>query len=203
MTAQVSSSATQDVEATHCEILAEVRNHIGHLTLNRPGGLNAINLNMVRALQRHLDAWSSDPAIKVVVLRGAGEKAFCAGGDIRSPVSTSAMVWLDEGLVAVELVFSSWATTPDRNLSAIVESLALAPTSPPPSETVATWRELLVFVTLYLRKQAYYRARGGEWVQLLAEPYFYVCRTLFQAPMSRALYPVTLSLERRTTSIFQ
>ena len=70
------------------------------------------------------------------------KEADIAGGDIRSPVSTSAMVWLDEGLVAVELVFSSWATTPDRNLSAIVESLALAPTSPPPSETVATWRDL-------------------------------------------------------------
>ena len=84
MTAQVSSSATQDVETPYSEILAEVRNHIGHLTLNRPGGLNAINLDMVRALQHHLDTWSTDPAIKAVVLRGAGEKAFCAGGDIRS-----------------------------------------------------------------------------------------------------------------------
>lgn len=84
MTAQVSSSPAQDVSVTQNEVLAEVRNHIGHLTLNRPSGLNAINLNMVRSLQHHLDAWANDANVKAVVLRGAGEKAFCAGGDIRS-----------------------------------------------------------------------------------------------------------------------
>ncbi|VVM77975.1 1,4-dihydroxy-2-naphthoyl-CoA synthase [Pseudomonas fluorescens] len=72
------------MDATQNEVLAEVRNHIGHLTLNRPAGLNAITLDMVRHLQRQLDAWAQDPQIHAVVLRGAGEKAFCAGGDIRS-----------------------------------------------------------------------------------------------------------------------
>ena len=84
MTAQVSSSPTPEVAPLPDTILAEVRNHIGHLTLNRPSGLNAINLQMVRSLQQHLDNWATDPQIKAVVLRGAGEKAFCAGGDIRS-----------------------------------------------------------------------------------------------------------------------
>jgi hypothetical protein len=42
------------------------------------------------------------------------------------------------------------------------------------------------FVRICLRKQAHYRAREGEWVQLSAEPYIYVCRTLFQAQISRA-----------------
>ena len=72
------------MDATQNEVLAEVRNHIGHLTLNRPAGLNAITLDMVRNLQRQLDAWAQDPQVHAVVLRGAGEKAFCAGGDIRS-----------------------------------------------------------------------------------------------------------------------
>ena len=84
MTAQVSSSPTPDIAPIDDTILAEVRNHIGHLTLNRPSGLNAINLEMVRSLQQHLDAWAADPRVKAIVLRGAGEKAFCAGGDIRS-----------------------------------------------------------------------------------------------------------------------
>ena len=84
MTAQVSSTPAPYVEVVQSEILAHVRNHIGHLTLNRPSGLNAINLNMVRELQRHLDTWAKDVNVKAVVLRGAGEKAFCAGGDIRS-----------------------------------------------------------------------------------------------------------------------
>lgn len=84
MTAQVTSPATQSMDATQNEVLAEVRNHIGHLTLNRPAGLNALTLDMVRTLHRQLDAWATDPQVHAVVLRGAGEKAFCAGGDIRS-----------------------------------------------------------------------------------------------------------------------
>ena len=69
-----------DVEAP---VLAAVRNRIGHLTLNRPGGLNALTLPMVRLLQQHLQTWEQDPDVVAVVLRAAGEKAFCAGGDIR------------------------------------------------------------------------------------------------------------------------
>lgn len=84
MTAQVSSSPTQAVEPTQSTILAEVRNQIGYLTLNRPSGLNALDLPMIRSLQQHLDAWAKDSVINAVVLRGAGGKAFCAGGDIRS-----------------------------------------------------------------------------------------------------------------------
>ncbi|WP_085694751.1 MULTISPECIES: enoyl-CoA hydratase/isomerase family protein [unclassified Pseudomonas] len=84
MTAQASSPRTPSMDATQNDVLAEVRNHIGHLTLNRPAGLNALTLDMVRQLQRHLDAWAGDDRIRAVVLRGAGEKAFCAGGDIRS-----------------------------------------------------------------------------------------------------------------------
>ena len=83
MTAQVSSEARR-IDTGSEEVLADVRNHIGHLTLNRPAGLNAITLDMVRSLTRQLQAWADDPAVYAVVLCGAGEKAFCAGGDIRS-----------------------------------------------------------------------------------------------------------------------
>lgn len=83
MTAQVSSEASS-ADRLEEDVLAEVRNHIGHLTLNRPSGLNALTLEMVRRLTQQLQAWSDDPQVHAVVLRGAGEKAFCAGGDIRS-----------------------------------------------------------------------------------------------------------------------
>jgi enoyl-CoA hydratase/carnithine racemase len=83
MTAQVSSEASS-AGSLQEEVLAEVRNHIGHLTLNRPEGLNAITLDMVRRLTSQLQTWADDPQVLAVVLRGAGEKAFCAGGDIRS-----------------------------------------------------------------------------------------------------------------------
>src|SRR6185437_8578801 len=50
---------------------------------NRPRALNALTLTMVREMRRALDGWASDPAVSCVVVTGAGEKAFCAGGDIR------------------------------------------------------------------------------------------------------------------------
>jgi len=85
MTASASSVQQQALQQqADSSVLAQVRNHIGHLTLNRPAGHNAIDLGMVRSLQAQLDAWAQDETVYAVVLRGAGDKAFCAGGDIRS-----------------------------------------------------------------------------------------------------------------------
>ncbi|MGE6139530.1 enoyl-CoA hydratase/isomerase family protein [Aeromonas rivipollensis] len=57
---------------------------IGILTLDSPTSLNALSLPMIQRLQGALTAWEQDPAVVCVLLQGAGEKAFCAGGDIRS-----------------------------------------------------------------------------------------------------------------------
>ncbi|PKM29204.1 MAG: crotonase [Gammaproteobacteria bacterium HGW-Gammaproteobacteria-11] len=69
---------------TDPSIIVDVRNHIGHLILNRPAGLNALNIDMIRQLQQQLDQWANDDQVRAVILRGAGERAFCAGGDIRT-----------------------------------------------------------------------------------------------------------------------
>jgi enoyl-CoA hydratase len=65
------------------EIVCQRRGAAGHILLNRPQALNALTLNMVRAIAAALDQWEHDPAIKCVVVQGAGDRAFCAGGDIR------------------------------------------------------------------------------------------------------------------------
>lgn len=69
------------------DVIAELRGPIGFLTLNRPKALNALSLDMVRALTAHLLAWRDDPAVLAVAVRGMGREgpfgAFCAGGDIR------------------------------------------------------------------------------------------------------------------------
>ena len=65
------------------EVLCERRGAAGVITLNRPQALNAITHGMVREIRRALDAWAKDPAVTRIVVRGAGERAFCAGGDIR------------------------------------------------------------------------------------------------------------------------
>jgi enoyl-CoA hydratase/carnithine racemase len=65
------------------EILFEQRGPIGFVTLNRPKVLNALTYNMVKQLHPQLEQWAEDDTITAVVIQAAGEKAFCAGGDIR------------------------------------------------------------------------------------------------------------------------
>lgn len=65
------------------EVLFEVRGRAGLITLNRPKALNALTLTMVRKIHEQLQAWAGDDAIHHAVIRAAGDRAFCAGGDIR------------------------------------------------------------------------------------------------------------------------
>jgi enoyl-CoA hydratase/carnithine racemase len=65
-------------------IQSEVRNRIAFITLNRPAALNALSLPMIVELREAFCRFASDPGVNAVLVRGAGEKAFCAGGDIRA-----------------------------------------------------------------------------------------------------------------------
>ncbi|WP_457094101.1 enoyl-CoA hydratase/isomerase family protein [Microvirga sp. P5_D2] len=65
------------------EVICEKHGEAGLITLDRPRALNALTLTMVREMHRALDAWADDPSVTRIVVRGAGDKAFCAGGDIR------------------------------------------------------------------------------------------------------------------------
>ena len=64
------------------EILFEVKDGLGLITLNRPKALNALTHGMILELEKVIPGWEKDPAVKAVILRGAGDRAFCAGGDV-------------------------------------------------------------------------------------------------------------------------
>lgn len=57
---------------------------IGIAQLNAPKTLNGLSLEMTRQLRHQLETWAQDPKIALVILKGAGDKAFCAGGDLHS-----------------------------------------------------------------------------------------------------------------------
>ena len=66
---------------------------IGVVTLNTPKSLNALSVDMCQLLSAQLEQWQADEQVVALVLKGAGDKAFCAGGDIRKlydSMSTSA-----------------------------------------------------------------------------------------------------------------
>ncbi len=66
------------------ELLADVRSGVAAVTLNRPAALNTLTRGMLDRLTEWMEAWSRDDRVKLVVLRCAGDKAFCAGGDVRA-----------------------------------------------------------------------------------------------------------------------
>jgi enoyl-CoA hydratase len=70
-------------------ILFETRGALGLITLNRPKALNALTHGMCIGMRKTLLEWGADPAVRVVAIKGAGPRAFCAGGDIRAMADSS------------------------------------------------------------------------------------------------------------------
>ena len=64
------------------KLIASKENGIGWITFNNPARHNAVSLEMWQALSSTLEAYATDPEVRVIILKGAGEKAFVAGADI-------------------------------------------------------------------------------------------------------------------------
>lgn len=66
------------------EVIFQRSGAMGRITLNRPQALNALTHDMCRTIHRRLAEWAVDDAVRLVVIDGVGERAFCAGGDVRA-----------------------------------------------------------------------------------------------------------------------
>lgn len=85
-------------------VLVERRGRLGSLTLNRPRSMNALTHEMVTVISEALESWTDDSSIETIVVRGAGDRGLCAGGDIVSLYrdategdgTASARFWADE-----------------------------------------------------------------------------------------------------------
>ncbi len=62
----------------------DLKNNTGFITLDRERALNALNLEMTSAIYDQLLSWKGDDAVKQIIVNGAGEKSFCAGGDVKA-----------------------------------------------------------------------------------------------------------------------
>ncbi|MCF6196520.1 MAG: enoyl-CoA hydratase/isomerase family protein [Emcibacter sp.] len=71
------------------EVLFEKRGGLGIVTLNRPRALNSLSTGMCSLMDEQLIKWADDEAIRAVIIQGAGEKAFCAGGDVKTLAENS------------------------------------------------------------------------------------------------------------------
>ena len=83
------------------EILLGRAGRLATLTINRPKALNALTLDNYRRFDPALRAWATDPSVCAVVVRGAGDRAFCAGGDVRAVYEAGRGISGDPDLPAV------------------------------------------------------------------------------------------------------
>ena len=65
------------------EILVGREGSLATLIINRPRALNALTLDNYRHIDPTMRTWAADPSVHAVAIRGAGDRAFCAGGDVR------------------------------------------------------------------------------------------------------------------------
>lgn len=68
--------------AVNDDVIFEQKNHTATITLNRSKSLNALSLSMIRSIYPQIKKFDEDASLKLIIMKGAGEKAFCAGGDV-------------------------------------------------------------------------------------------------------------------------
>lgn len=81
----------------YSHIIVERDAHVGIVTLNRPQERNALNFQLISELIDALEAFDSDQEIRCIIITGAGEQAFAAGGDIKEMVAQSPVTMLASG----------------------------------------------------------------------------------------------------------
>ncbi|WP_394761071.1 enoyl-CoA hydratase/isomerase family protein [Phenylobacterium sp.] len=86
------------------EVVTRIEGAVGRITLNRPHALHALTTNMCRLMTEALLAWRDDPAVALVLIDHAGERGFCAGGDIRMLAESGA----GDGAQAREFFFTEY-----------------------------------------------------------------------------------------------
>eukprot|EP00039_Didymoeca_costata_P024268 m.9824 g.9824 ORF g.9824 m.9824 type:complete len:382 (-) comp4141_c0_seq1:26-1171(-) len=128
MAARRTSALTRHLSTTEnvSTILTESVGHARVMSLNRTKALNALSLEMVRAMKPTIESWSSNDEVSLVLLKGEGGKAFCAGGD----VVTLARNLKEDGLIAKdffreEYVVDNLLATLPKTFVALIDGIVM------------------------------------------------------------------------------
>ncbi|MEJ5366038.1 MAG: enoyl-CoA hydratase [Desulfosoma sp.] len=99
-------------------VLEERKDQTAILTLNRPEVMNSFNFAMLRGLKDKIEALRFDPEIRVVIITGAGDKAFCAGADLKERATLSD-IQVKEFIHTIRNLFSAVEDLPKPVIAAV------------------------------------------------------------------------------------
>jgi enoyl-CoA hydratase len=110
------------------EVIVGIEGGVGRLTLNRPAALHALTTNMCRLMTDALVAWRADPQVRAILIDHAGERGFCAGGDIRMLAESGA----GDGRLAREFFFTEYRLNellfrlrPEKPVVAVMDGITM------------------------------------------------------------------------------
>lgn len=105
-------------------ILTEVKQRIGIITINRPQQLNALDVATLEQMEQALTTLESDPGVHVIMITGAGDKAFVAGGDIVDLNSRQGLAHYNEFAEVIHRVFRRFENS-DKPTIGVINGWAL------------------------------------------------------------------------------
>ncbi|MBA4214954.1 MAG: enoyl-CoA hydratase [Polaromonas sp.] len=107
-----------EAAAAGAAVEVERRGSVGWIVLNRPGQINAINDDIRRGVPAALAELDADPSVRVIVIRGAGERGFCAGADIKERRAAESSVQ-----VRRRMQKSRWIEALDRTEKPVIAAI--------------------------------------------------------------------------------
>lgn len=111
---------------SEAEVITRIENGVGWITLNRPKAIHALNRAMCEAMIEALQAWKSDDAVSSVLIDHAGERGFCAGGDIRMIAESGAGDALDaKAFFHIEYQLNHLMFEYPKPITAIVDGIVM------------------------------------------------------------------------------
>jgi enoyl-CoA hydratase len=106
-------------------VLIDQTGTVGRIRLNRPTALNSLTLDMVRLIDGALDRFENDPQVATILVTGEGDRAFCAGGDVRAIYDSLPSLDLAENFWRTEYVLNARIADFPKPFVAIMDGITM------------------------------------------------------------------------------